>query len=170
MPWSAELAVKAELSHYVIRGHGGLLMLSPEELRAALLKAIVRHAETGAQWKELYAREMKLHAIDHAEIESAIQSTKLPCTTDKAASSPDGAYGAGVRSRVFEVVVRQALAGAPWREICAGPMQVNNITPEEIEAEVFRRRKALSEDAGSKDKVRRPPWSSWLKIFDQGSQ
>jgi hypothetical protein len=51
-----------------------------------------------------------------------------------------GSYGSGVRAQVFEVIVRQAIAGAPWREICLGPMQVNSITPEEIETEVNRRR------------------------------
>ncbi|HEY9787363.1 MAG TPA: hypothetical protein V6D17_18380 [Candidatus Obscuribacterales bacterium] len=51
-----------------------------------------------------------------------------------------GSYGSGVRSQVFEVIVRQALAGAPWKEICAGPMQVNNIRAEEVEEEVRRRR------------------------------
>jgi hypothetical protein len=50
-----------------------------------------------------------------------------------------GRHGTGVRAQVFEVIVRQALAGAPWREMCAGPMQVNNITAEEVEAEVSRR-------------------------------
>jgi hypothetical protein len=54
-----------------------------------------------------------------------------------------GSYGSGVRAQVFEVIVRQALAGAPWREICAGPMQVNNITPEEVEQEVKRRQALL---------------------------
>jgi len=54
-----------------------------------------------------------------------------------------GSYGSGVRAQVFEVIVRQALAGAPWREICAGPMQVNNITAEEVEAEVKRRQALL---------------------------
>lgn len=54
-----------------------------------------------------------------------------------------GSYGSGVRAQVFEVIVRQALAGAPWREICAGPMQVNNISPEEVEAEVKRRQALL---------------------------
>lgn len=54
-----------------------------------------------------------------------------------------GSYGSGVRAQVFEVIVRQALAGAPWREICAGPMQVNNISPEEVEAEVKRRQAML---------------------------
>lgn len=44
-----------------------------------------------------------------------------------------------IRDQIFEVIVRQALAGAPWREICAGPMKTNNITPEEVEAEVRRR-------------------------------
>ena len=54
-------------------------------------------------------------------------------------------YGASVREQVLEVIVRQALAGAPWREICAGPMQVNHITPQEVEAEVKRR---LGTDSG----------------------
>jgi hypothetical protein len=54
-----------------------------------------------------------------------------------------GSYGSGVRAQVFEVIVRQALAGAPWRDICAGPMSVNNITAEEVEAEVKRRQALL---------------------------
>ena len=51
---------------------------------------------------------------------------------------------AGIRQQVFEVIVRQALAGAPWREICAGPMQVNNIDPREVEDEVVRRGGSVS--------------------------
>lgn len=51
--------------------------------------------------------------------------------------------GGGVRGQVFEVIVRQALAGAPWREICAGPLQVNNISPQEIQNEVERRKANL---------------------------
>jgi hypothetical protein len=49
-------------------------------------------------------------------------------------------YGSALRDQVFEVVVRHALAGAPWREICAGPMFVNDIDPAEIEEEVSRRK------------------------------
>lgn len=52
----------------------------------------------------------------------------------------------GVRSQVFEVIVRQALAGAPWRAICQGPMQVNNISPDEIQAEVERRKALMKQD------------------------
>ncbi|CAN5585921.1 hypothetical protein BH11CYA1_BH11CYA1_24790 [soil metagenome] len=48
-------------------------------------------------------------------------------------------YGAGVRAQVLEVIVRQAIAGAPWKEICYGPMEVNNISIEEVE-EILRRR------------------------------
>ncbi len=44
-----------------------------------------------------------------------------------------------LRAQVVEVIVRQAIAGAPWKEICRGPMQVNNITVDEIEIEVKRR-------------------------------
>lgn len=58
----------------------------------------------------------------------------------KRASDGKGNFDSAIRSNVFEVIVRQALAGAPWREICAGPMLVNNITFEEIEEEVRRRR------------------------------
>jgi len=50
-----------------------------------------------------------------------------------------GQYGQGVRAQVFEVIVRQGMAGAPWRTICAGPMQVNNISSEEVDAEIRRR-------------------------------
>lgn len=45
-----------------------------------------------------------------------------------------------IRDQVFETIVRQALAGAPWKEICSGPMQVNHIAPEQIEAEINRRK------------------------------
>lgn len=38
--------------------------------------------------------------------------------------------------------MRQALAGAPWREICSGPMKDNGITPEEVESEVERRKQS----------------------------
>lgn len=54
-------------------------------------------------------------------------------------SSQSGSYGMGVRQQVFEVIVRQALNGAPWREICETPMKVNNITEEEVQTEIDRR-------------------------------
>ena len=51
-----------------------------------------------------------------------------------------GPYGAGVRQQVFEVIVRQAVAGQEWRDICAQPLATNKISVEEVEAEVERRR------------------------------
>ncbi len=45
-----------------------------------------------------------------------------------------------LRQAVLEVVVKQALVGAPWRELCKGPMEINGISESEIEAEVVRRR------------------------------
>ena len=56
-----------------------------------------------------------------------------------------GNYTSSVRKQVFEVVVRQAMAGAPWKEICAGPMSVNNISHGEVEREVRRRRGLMQE-------------------------
>lgn len=66
---------------------------------------------------------------------------------------PGSSYSkAGVRTQVFEVVVRQAMNGAPWREICAGPMAINNISEQQIEEEVRRRQ---GDDPTAP--VRRPP-------------
>jgi hypothetical protein len=76
----------------------------------------------------------------------AICNQAIPRPQVSAPTTPmmgSGSYGSGVRAQVFEVIVRQALAGAPWREICAGPMQVNNISPDEVEAEVKRRQALL---------------------------
>src|ERR1700679_4117067 len=55
------------------------------------------------------------------------------------------AYGAGVRAQVFEVIVRQAMAGAPWKEICGGPMMVNAISAQEVQHEVDRRKSLLAD-------------------------
>lgn len=72
----------------------------------------------------------------------AIPRPQVAAPTTPFPGSP-GSYGSGVRAQVFEVIVRQALAGAPWREICAGPMQVNSISPDEVEVEVKRRQALL---------------------------
>jgi len=64
---------------------------------------------------------------------------------------PDCGCGTGVRQQVFEVIVRQALAGAPWRQICAGPMQVNNIAENDIIEEVERRKRLIDSQFNSKD-------------------
>jgi hypothetical protein len=41
-----------------------------------------------------------------------------------------------IRRMVLEVIVRQALSGASWRDICAVPMSNHKITAEQVEAEV----------------------------------
>lgn len=75
-------------------------------------------------------------------------ATVLP-TVAKALPS---AYGTRVRAQVFEVIVRQAVAGAPWREICEGPMRVNGISCDEVEEEMQHRlrlkRELISESSG----------------------
>lgn len=57
-----------------------------------------------------------------------------------AVTGANGKYGKGVRQQVFEVIVRQAMAGAPWKQICKGPMEINNISEQEIELELSRRK------------------------------
>jgi hypothetical protein len=58
---------------------------------------------------------------------------------------PSGVYGTSIKQQVFEVILRQAMAGAPWKEICKGPMKVNGIDPQEIEEELKRRQAGLSD-------------------------
>lgn len=62
----------------------------------------------------------------------------------------------GVRATVFEVVVRHAMSGAAWREICAGAMKYNNITDEEIEAEVRRRQDGPAPEVPRRPAPRKP--------------
>lgn len=54
-----------------------------------------------------------------------------------------GLSGGAIRDQVFEVTVRQGLAGAPWREITAKALSSCNIDPDDVEAEI-QRRKALT--------------------------
>ncbi len=56
---------------------------------------------------------------------------------------PSGVYGSSVKQQVFEVTIRQAMAGAPWREICMGPLKAVGIDPKEIEEELGRRKAGL---------------------------
>lgn len=79
-----------------------------------------------------------------APVQQPAAPASVPGAPTTGLTSGPGSYGSGVRAQVFEVIVRQALAGAHWREICAGPMQVNNISPEEVETEVKRRQALLN--------------------------
>lgn len=48
------------------------------------------------------------------------------------------------RAAIFQVIVMQAMGNTPWRQTMKGPMSAHNITAEEIEAEVRRRKTASS--------------------------
>ncbi len=115
--------------------------------RAQIFDVIVRQALAGVPWREICEEPMKAFNITPEEVEEEVKRLKgpMPPPPENKDAKIDftpgaGSYGLGVRAQVFEVIVRQALAGAPWRQICAGPMQVNSITPEEIEEEVEKRR------------------------------
>jgi len=94
----------------------------------------------------------------HKKLEESAWTFCPYCGESTSSPTQPGRYGSGVRAQVFEVIVRQALAGAPWREICAGPMQINSISPEEIELEVQRRRPS---GVGSETK----PLNSKIMVF-----
>ena len=76
----------------------------------------------------------------------------------------DSPYRAGVREQVFEVIVRQALAGAPWQTLCAGPMEVNSITVAEVEEEIKRRGGGNEHSAPVPRKPIRPDGSASIAL------
>lgn len=105
--------------------------------------APVDHAQAQVQSAPQPALAQPMAAPAQAAQPPGNQAVPRPAAPTTPFVSGAGSYGSGVRAQVFEVIVRQALAGAPWREICAGPMQVNNISPEEVETEVKRRQALL---------------------------
>ena len=70
---------------------------------------------------------------------SAVEINLVHCPDCGYPQSSARPQAGGVRAQVFEVVVQQALVGAPWRQLCAGPMMVNRITEQEVEDEIKRR-------------------------------
>jgi len=72
---------------------------------------------------------------------SWIQRPEPPLRTDantNSAGEPHNSHQP-MRQQIMEIIVRQALAGVPWRDFCKTPMEQNNISPNEIEVEVKRR-------------------------------
>jgi len=69
-----------------------------------------------------------------------VDDSKVSALSASAALSAFVPYRTGVRQQVFEVIVRQAMAGAPWQDICRGPLEVNEISEEEILVELERRK------------------------------
>ncbi len=63
----------------------------------------------------------------------------------------EGRYGAGVRDQVLEVIVRQAIAGAPWERLFGQILSVNNIDPDEVREELAHR-----SDVSSKPRTKKP--------------
>lgn len=64
----------------------------------------------------------------------ALSGSKVAAVTGV---SPSGIV---VRTQVFENIVRKALAGAEWRQLCASVMRVNQISVDEVRIEVVRRK------------------------------
>src|SRR5687767_9369253 len=61
-------------------------------------------------------------------------------------------FGSSPRDLLFKAIVKQALAGAPWREICGSLMQKQNIKMEEVEGVLRKIRQSdvtQTEDAGA---------------------
>jgi hypothetical protein len=126
--------------------------ITPEEVQKALAKK--QREGWGATMPD--SRIFNLNDKDIDNIFAA--RFRAEKEKDKRSTPRFRSYGEGVRSQVFEVIVRQAIAGAPWREICAGPMEVNGIRPEEIEEEVARRQKEPNQSSSNANVNPRAGW------------
>jgi transposase len=60
---------------------------------------------------------------------------QTPLDVAGAKSDPESA----MRQRALEAIVDQALAGAPWRDLCLDAMHTYNICPADVQAEMARR-------------------------------
>jgi len=73
-----------------------------------------------------------------AAAQSSSEGISVSYSSPSAAAPAEGGLK---RAQVLEVIVRVALGGSAWRQICAETMLANEITAEEVENEVKRRRK-----------------------------
>lgn len=110
------------------RQYGATPTVASAQERDDWLDIICKTAMARAHWREIYAEQMERYGITPGEVEERIKR-EVPDP-----NSP-------VRQQVFEIIVRQAMAGTPWKIICAAAMEFNGITADEVEEEVNRRRK-----------------------------
>ena len=90
-----------------------------------------------------YGFNRSLAAAKSPAVVPALASAGVAVSAASAVSGASG-YSSGIRAQVLEVIVRQAAAGAPWKELCARPMEVNGITPAEVE-DILKKRQNHAE-------------------------
>jgi hypothetical protein len=99
-------------------------------VRSQVYHTLIGYVRSGAfdNWRETFAVTVNANGFDADEIQ-------------KDANVPSPV--AGIRDQILDMIVRQALVGMPWREHLELIMQANKISPEEVEAEI-QKRKELS--------------------------
>ncbi len=58
---------------------------------------------------------------------------------EQSLTTPDAPAADSIRSLILELIVRRAMDGIDWRTTCRGPMDVNGINPDDVEAEIKKR-------------------------------
>ena len=81
----------------------------------------------------------KVSPLGNQKVDATDRSLEFTRAARRFSEQPALTYTPGMRGPVFEVIVRQAMSNAEWRETCAVPMHTFRIMPEEVEAEVYRR-------------------------------
>jgi hypothetical protein len=128
-----------------------------QQLAAACTAGVARKLGLGAAFVSASAIQAKASGTAAAAVAVGATASAASATSAASAAVPPIVLSAAairaVRPQVFEVIVRQAIAGAPWRDICAGPMKVNNIDPAEVEQEINRRKEEMAKHQQKLDAI-----------------
>lgn len=94
--------------------------------RFHVLEVIAYQALAGVEWRDSYQSVLEKQGIKPEEVQAVVNWIIKEST----------AGNLEIRDQVFTVIVRQALLGADWQQLCATAMNDQNIKPEEVAAVV----------------------------------
>jgi hypothetical protein len=142
----AEEAVAGGSWKLALEGLKDIFEIDQDELELEMKTCIDLKAWDNEPSKTAVAAPIDLNAQRAQRQMNKAQKAEASFKPPAKPTAKGGSYGEGVRAQVFEVVVRQGIAGAPWRSICAGPMAINNIDPDEVQREINRRKRKPGRD------------------------
>lgn len=118
-----------------------MLRLVDEEMYYAIHE-LVLHPENALAglWRDAVIGARAERGIDSGTIEASLSDDKArayrPATVSPTMVIKPADKNATTREKAFEFIVSQAMAGLNWQQMCTGPMQCNDILPEQVEEEV----------------------------------
>jgi hypothetical protein len=110
--------------------------------RKQIFELAVMQGLAGLPWSMMFGDQIKAANILPNEIESELDRRReggLPILIEEIETCKAEHQDGGIRNYIFEIIVLHALVNSSWTEMCAGPMGLNDISVDEVQAEVERR-------------------------------